>query len=248
MAQLEQRVGHPLVHRSTRRLALSERGLVFLERVRSILREVDAARIIAQSEEPQGTIRVSVPVPLGRLVGGPVIAAFRQRLPAVRLDIRLWNNRVDLIRDGFDLAIRGGPLPDSELLARRLAEVPMLLYVSAQLDKDLLSDLPFIAAPGDVALLRKKYSIRVEPVVLIDDRVAISDALEAGAGIGILPAFLGEPLCSSGHLRRWDAAPVANLPVHAVFLPSQRDDRRVHVLMDTILEHLRALLERGQTS
>jgi DNA-binding transcriptional LysR family regulator len=242
LAQLERRVGQSLVHRSTRHLALTEPGEAFLKRARNILAQADSARLALECAEPQGTLRVSIPVPLGRMFGGRVIADFRRRLPGVQLEIHLQNERVELLRDRFDLAIRGGALPDSELLARRLAMVPLLLYVSRAHAQHDLAEIPFIAAPGDVALIRRTLSVRLNPAVLIDDRIAINEALDCGAGAGVLPAFLGEPSCREGLLQRHHDQPLSSLPVHAVFLPAQRDDVRVLTLIRVITEGLQETL------
>ncbi len=125
LATLEEHVGQALFKRTTRRVALTEFGAAFSLRAREILVVVEVARLATHSRAPGGALRVSVPVPLGRMLAGPVIAEFRRRLPGVRLEIKLQNDRVDLVRDGFDLAIRGGPLPDSELLARKLSTASM---------------------------------------------------------------------------------------------------------------------------
>lgn len=236
LALLEQRVGQPLVRRTTRHVALTERGEVFAVHVRDILTAVRAAQMATQSTEPTGTIRVSVPVPFGRIVSGSVIAAFRRRLPQVRLEIALQNRRVDLVRDRFDLAIRGGALPDSELTARRLAMVPMWLYASVAHRDTPLDKLTVIAAPGDEALFRKLRPGLPVPSVTVDDRSAVAEALVHGAGAAALPGFIGEPACHRGELVRRDEEPLTTMPVHALYLPSQRGDPRLRVLIDEI-EH-----------
>ncbi len=118
----------------------------------------------------------------------------------------LQNQRVDLVRDKFDLAIRGGPLPDSDLLARHLGSPPMSLYASAAHRDTALDQLPIIAAPGDEAMLRARRPELAAPMAVVDDRSAVAEALVAGAGAGILPSFLGEPsrpasCCSSTRSR-----------------------------------------------
>lgn len=243
LAALEQRVGHLLVHRTTRQLALSERGEAFHARVRDVLVAVRAARIAGQSDEPGGTIRVSVPVPLGRIVAGPAIAAFRRDLPGVRLEIRLSNDRVDLLRDRFDVAIRGGPLPDSDLIARRLAEVPMWLYASTSYRDRGFESIPVIAAPGDERLLSSRYPQLPKPSVIVDDRTAVAGALRAGAGAGVLPAFLGEPARAEGELVRLGDDALAIMRIHAIYMPSQREDLRLRVLIDHLGSGLRATLD-----
>lgn len=233
LAQLEARVGHVLVRRSSRHASLTEEGRAFHIRAQAMLAAFDALEL-AMASEATGTLRVSVPVPLGRMLGGEVIAAFRRRMPGVRLEIALQNERVDLVRDRFDLAIRGGRLPSSELIARKLGVAPLYLYASARDAGTGLRELAWIASPGDAKLLRGRHPDRSTPDVLIDDRGALAEALVAGAGMGILPAFLGEPECERGLLTRVESEPLAKMPVHAVFLPAQRDDPRLRALIDEL--------------
>jgi len=241
LALLEARVGQPLVIRGARRSVLTERGRVFHRQLQPLLASARALRAAALDDQPGGTLRVSVPVPLGRLVGGAVIARFRRLLPGVRLEVLLQNERVDLLRDRVDLAIRGGPMPDSTLLARLLARVPLWLYGGA----GQAEPGPLIAAPGDEALLRGRRPELLPAAVVVDDRAAVGDALRAGAGVGILPAFLGEPARASGAIVRLGEAPLSTIPVRAVLLPAQRSDVRVRALIGLIEEELAALLGPG---
>ncbi|MFT5679641.1 MAG: DNA-binding transcriptional LysR family regulator [Myxococcota bacterium] len=241
LAQLEARVGRPLVIRGGRQVVLTQRGRAFHRQLQPLLAGVRSLRAAGREDAPEGTLRVSVPVPLGRLVGGSVIAAFRRLLPGVRLEVLLDNARVDLIRDRVDLAIRGGPMPDSSLVARQLARVPLWLYAPIrQADSTSL-----IAAPGDERLLQGHRPDLLPAAVVVDDRTAVRDALCAGAGIGILPAFLGEPSREAGLLTRLDGTPLSTVQVHAVFLPEQRRDARIRVLIELVDAELRSLLGAG---
>jgi DNA-binding transcriptional LysR family regulator len=235
LAQLEDRLGHPLVNRSPRHAALTEHGETFHRKVLEVLSTLKSVQS-AVGAEPGGTVRASVPVPLGRMLGGRVIAGFRRKLPGVRLEIALQNHRIDLVRDRFDVAIRGGPLPDSELIARKLGQAPLGLYASPQAPLGLyaspsyvnaaLDQIPLLASPGDEQLLRAKGRKFPSPVVVIDDRGALADALIDGAGAGIQ--------CESGKLIRLEKGALGQMPVHALFLPAQRDDPRVRTLIDEV--------------
>ncbi|MFT4974336.1 MAG: DNA-binding transcriptional LysR family regulator [Myxococcota bacterium] len=240
LGQLEERVGSPLLLRSHRQLVLTERGKAVHQLLPGLLSSLRALRAVALSDQPGGTLRVSVPVPFGRLVGGTVIARFQQRLPGVRLEVLLQNERADLLRERLDLAIRGGPMPDSSLIARRLAVLDLWLYVSARYRDTDLAQVPFIAAPGDEARFRRERPALVPASVLVDDRTAVRDALLAGAGAGVLPALLGEPHRAEGLLIRPDPAPVTSVPVHAVSLPEQQKDPRLRVLIEIIREEMQA--------
>jgi DNA-binding transcriptional LysR family regulator len=103
LQRLEASLGQTLIQRTTRQAALTDHGRAFHQVTGELLAMARRAREAGSGAE----LRVSVPVPLGRLVGGRLIAAFRVQLPAVRLELVLQNKRCDLVRDRFDLAIRG---------------------------------------------------------------------------------------------------------------------------------------------
>lgn len=243
LGQIEDRVGVALVKRSSRTVALTEQGKEFVVRARAILTAAHAAHRAVHAESPGGSLRVSVPVPMGRMLAGPVISRFRQRLPSVRLEIRLEDSRVDLVKEGFDLAIRGGSLTDSSLIGRRLTSASLWLYASARFHGDRLSDIPLVISPGDELLLRRaELGWLGEGQVVVDDRGAIADALVWGAGIGLLPSFVGQPRCEEGTLFRAHDTPVVSLPIHALYHPAQRDDRRLQILIEEIERQLNIML------
>jgi DNA-binding transcriptional LysR family regulator len=241
LALLEERMGRALVLRGPRQVTLTDRGRVVHEQLQPLLASFRALRGVATDDEPAGTLRVSVPVPFGRLVGGSVIARFRRQMPVVRLEVLLQNKHVDLLRDRVDLAIRGGVLPDSSLIARHLARVPMWLYAGADFAGVEAGRVPLIAAPGDEQLMARHRPDMLPAAVVVDDRTAVRDALRAGAGAGVLPAFLGEPARKLGELLRLDEQPLSSIPVHALFLAEQRKDPRLRVLIDLIEDELRTV-------
>ena len=242
LAQLEEHLGAAVVKRTTRSLSLTPRGEALVPRAKEMLALAEATRLELRSELPTGILRVSVPVPLGRMLAGQVIARFRQRLPSVALEIRLENQRVDLIAGGIDLAIRGGRLSDSELISRKLTTASLLRYCNTSYQDVPDGEIPLILAPGDTDLLRRAGLPHEPAAVVVDDRTAVADALVWGAGIGLLPTFLGEPSRAEGVLVRRDASPVAELPVHALYHASQREDLRLQVLIDELEKALRSVI------
>lgn len=133
LAALEARLGEKLLQRSTRSLALTEFGQGVLEHARALAAEVDNALALAQHrrQRPTGRLRVSMPGDLANQALAPAMAAFVQAYPEVQLEVDLSPRRVDLIAEGFDLAIRMGEMPeDSQLAARRLALFSSGLYAS----------------------------------------------------------------------------------------------------------------------
>jgi DNA-binding transcriptional LysR family regulator len=115
VARLERLLGARLLERSTRRLRLTDVGARYHEHARRVLQELDqaAATVASFRAEPQGWLRVSASVVLGQALLPPLVAEFAAQYPQVQLFVDLANRRVDLLEEGFDLAIRAGELPDS---------------------------------------------------------------------------------------------------------------------------------------
>ena len=133
LSGLEHRLGEKLLQRSTRRLTLTDFGQGVLEHARAVATEVDGALALAlhRQQRPRGRLRVSMPSDLARLVLSNAIARFVQDYPEVQLELDLSPRRVDLIAEGFDLALRIGALnTDSQLAARRLTQLGTSLYAS----------------------------------------------------------------------------------------------------------------------
>lgn len=130
IARLEARLKVRLFHRSTRTLALTADGKLFLERCRRILSEVEAAELeMSQaSEMPRGTLRISLPRYSGLFQ--PVISDFMRRYPAVELDLDFSDRLVDVIGEGFDAAVRASTLTDSGLMRRRMGTFRRVLAAS----------------------------------------------------------------------------------------------------------------------
>lgn len=133
LAGLEQRLGERLLLRTTRRQTLTEFGLQLLEHARQVVAEVDAVAALSAHRQaaPGGRLRVSMPSDFANLLLADTLAAFVALYPAITLELDLSARRVDLLGEGFDLAVRVGDLPDDALLvARRLVVFPVGLYAA----------------------------------------------------------------------------------------------------------------------
>jgi DNA-binding transcriptional LysR family regulator len=133
IALLEASLGERLLQRTTRRLVVTEFGESLLEHARKVVEEVEAAGALAQHRqaEPSGRLRISMPGDFANLYLTDLIASFAARYPAVSLELDLSPRRVDLVAEGFDIAIRMGDLPeDSSLHARRVSLERFGLYAS----------------------------------------------------------------------------------------------------------------------
>ncbi len=132
VAELEQRLGVRLLHRTTRKLSLTEEGRLFYGRCKTLLADVEVAEeeITAQSIAVKGLIKLNVPVSFGLLELAPLWPDFMARYPEVELDITLADRMVDLVEEGFDLAVRIARLPNSSLVSRKLASTRLVLCAS----------------------------------------------------------------------------------------------------------------------
>ena len=132
LAQIEARLGVRLFNRSTRRLSLTAEGEVYLESARRILGEIDDLDelIASRQASPRGLLKVNAPLGFGRSYIAPAIAEFAQKYPEVSLQLQLTDSPADFVRDAFDVAVRFGDLPDTSLIARKIAPNRRLVCAS----------------------------------------------------------------------------------------------------------------------
>jgi DNA-binding transcriptional LysR family regulator len=249
VSRLEKRLGVRLLQRSTRSLAVTEVGRDLYERATGILSAIEetAAAIEGTLREPQGVLRLTCAVDLGVLLVNGWIASFLRRYPQVRVDAELSNRNVDLIHEGFDLAIRVGQLADSGLSARRLGEVRCLLYASPKYlrrrapprhPRDLAAHqlLMFsVSRPPTWHLVKGKdrFQVTAPARYASDNHIVIRDAAVEGLGIALLPRFM-----AAGHVRERRLMEVLpgwsgpSLPIHAVFASSRYLAPKVRAFVD----------------
>ncbi|MCA0930383.1 LysR family transcriptional regulator [Ruegeria profundi] len=204
--QLEKRLNVPLLVRSTRRMTLTEAGRRYVEEARGLFARLSAleADIADDALTLRGTIRLTSSAALGRRQVVPLVIEFMERHPEVEIELLLTDKIVDLIGDGFDLAIRSGILPDSSLVSRRLMNNPRLPCATPDYlerhgipekpddltnhrclrlgQERLLSDWGFTQPQGGLARLGAGFSC--------NNLEALHSACRAGLGIAWLPSFL----------------------------------------------------------
>jgi DNA-binding transcriptional LysR family regulator len=158
---LEASVGSALLKRSTRALSLTDAGRRFFERVQPIVREAEAAQseIRTANREPSGMLRVTALVSFGETSIAPGLMQFLEQHPRIRADLHFSDDRVNIIAEGFDLAIRTGELVDSDLISRRLADMARVIVAA-------LSDL----ADGTLARVLPRYDLPKTPVTALYPR------------------------------------------------------------------------------
>ena len=149
IAFLEQRVGAELLHRTTRSIKLSEEGERYAAICRRVLMELEEADVIAAGPRaaPRGLLTITAPVVSGEIVLRPILDAFLDAYPTVSAKLLLFDRAVNLVEEGFDIALRIGPLADSAMMALRVGEVRRVVVAAPR----YLKQHPRIQEPGDLA-------------------------------------------------------------------------------------------------
>lgn len=130
--KLESGLGVRLIHRTTRKVSLTEEGIAFFPHAEDVIASVEAAQasVGAGKSTPSGTLRISTPASFGRMHVLPALADFMERYPEIKIDLKLSDTIVDLVEGGFDIAIRISQLKDSSLIAKKLADDKRILCAS----------------------------------------------------------------------------------------------------------------------
>lgn len=251
---LEDRLGSRLLNRTTRRQHLSEVGRLYYERCKSLLSDLAAAEASADElrAAPRGTLRVTTVVSFGTRVLAPAIGEFLRRYPEVQMDLSLNDRVVDLVEEGFDAAIRTGPLADSGLVARPLAPYRMLIcaspgYLAARgtprKPQDLAAHecLNFSLWPmrSRWRLLDRsgEHNVAVNGRLRINNGEALRFAALAGAGIVLQPEMLLADDVRAGRLLpllpRFE---VPSRPLHLVYPHDRRPTPKLQRFVEFVLE------------
>ena len=255
LVRLEEAVGAALVERSTRHLRLTDAGLLLQRHARRILDDVGEAEnaIGGLVGVPLGDLRISAPFTFatGPLAG--VLPGFLAAYPQVRVLLSIDNRIVDVMTEDYDIAIRIGPLPDSSLIARRLARLALWPCASP----DYLARSAPIRSPADLSnhLLMAhghpretwRFSdaeggvveVRLTASAVIPEPDVVRSLLVSGSGIGMLPDFHAREMIGAGKLvRLLPGHDAGGVDVHALY-PSHRSlSAKVRVFIDTLKSHM----------
>ncbi|WLE59539.1 LysR family transcriptional regulator [Burkholderia plantarii] len=219
VARLEKDLGARLFHRTTRSVTLTEEGRLLYDKASLLLEQIEALDLgaLRNDDEPAGILRLGTPIGYGERVVLPVLTKLRERHPALDIDLRLSDERVNLVDEGLDAVIRFGELDDSTLIARRIDEQPLVLCASPR----YLARHSHIGAVRDLAkhaliAFRMPTTGRERPFEFVengstvvftpDARISIShgealvEAAVLGAGLAQVPAFFARPRFNEGSL------------------------------------------------
>jgi len=251
LARLENELGAQLLTRTTRGAALTEAGATFREHAARVVAELDSARAsIAPEGELRGLLRIAAPLSFGASHLAPLIAEFARRHPSLHITTAYGDRFVDLIADGFDVAVRMGWLPDSTLVARRIGPVTGRLvatpaYIQAHGAPKSLDDIA-----NHAALMQGTETWRVrdgDKIVALhpqgrfkaDAGQALVAAALAGLGIAMLPDFfINEHVASGALVVLLPQYPMPEAGLFVVRPPGEHPSRKVRVFTDFLAEHL----------
>lgn len=256
IAALEDRLGVKLIHRTTRRISLTEAGRNYLDAVERILSEIEAADASAAQEtsEVRGTLRLNAPVSFGIREVAPLLAEFGRDHPKLTVDLGLNDRQVDLVEEGWDLAIRIGRLADSTMIARRIAPCRMAVcaspkYLDASGTPQTIADLQEHNCLGYTLSASAGAShwsfgrdgrekVSVGGSLKANNGDALVQAAVAGLGIIYQPTFLVHREIRSGLLvpLRLNHRPIALPGVYAIYPPDRRPPPKIPALIDFLAE------------
>ena len=261
IARLEAQLGTALFHRTSRRLTLTDSGTALAERAGRILAEAQAAEeaAIDSAKAPSGLVRIAAPITFGIRFVADAIADLLTEHPGIQIDLRLSDARVDIVADGFDIALRIADLPDSSLRARRLAPVqsrvvaaPAYLaqHGTPRHPADLAHHACFLYANAIGAWQFRKAdgeeaAVRPAGPLITDNGDAMMPALLAGLGIARLPDFIIDRELADGRLVEIlaDWSPM-NVALHLLTPPSTLRPARVELVIDFLSQRFRNLCTR----
>lgn len=252
VARLERRLGVRLLQRSTRTLGLTSEGATYYERVAPLLRAIeDAEDVVQQANRANGLLRVSASLDLGRILIARWVREFIDCYPEVKLELNLSDRNVDLVREGYDLAIRMRDQPDTQLITRKLADLQIVIAATP----DYVARRGMPRVPEDLmghACLRYLASGRPFPITFADgtsfvpngpfdadDGGAIREAVLTGAGIGHLLRFtVAEQLAAGRLIQLLPDCGLPTMPVYIVHAYGRQLPVRARLFIDFVVEKM----------
>jgi len=261
ITRLETRLNTQLMRRTTRRLSLTDAGRAYLEQTRAAFALIDDAERAVQGRDAaqlSGHVRLSVPTTFGHYRLPAILSRFARAFPAVRVDVSITNRNVDLVAEGYDLAVRLGALPDSGLAARKLMEAPLCLvaapdYIARAGRPAAIEDLrdhqclPFVMpSTGRCA----PWLFRLDgadadwtppgQIQVYDDVLGVVSLAESGAGICQTYDFIVRDRIRQGRLVEvLEGARGRTRPFSLIYVPHRRLSVATRALIDAMLSDMR---------
>ena len=255
LRELEEHLGVELFHRTTRKLTLTESGRMYYHQAVRILDDVREAELATSQAHGQlrGSLKVALPMSFGLLHLGPAINEFIQQHPQIEFELDFNDRAVDLIQEGFDLAIRIARLPDSSLIARRLATMEAVLCASpAYLEQHGTPTRPedLVRHQCLVYSLIRNYEVwhfhdadgklhtaKIHSYIKATNGEYLRDAAVSGLGISLVPSFIAYRDIERGALvALLNGFRPPQLEIHALYPPTRHLSHRVRAFVDFLVQ------------
>ncbi len=253
MNKLEDSLGVKLIHRTTRKVSLTEEGQVFLPHAEEALSAINTARasVGVGSMTPQGTLRIAASASFGRMHIIPILGKFKQIYPDLKIDLRLSDGIIDMVEGGFDVAIRNASLNDSSLVARKLTDDKRVIcaspeYISNHGEPMTRNDLMNHQCINLIGIdswqfetTQGQQNIKAPGSFRIDNGEAIRDLCVEGEGITISSTWCAYKQLQNGQLIEIlkDYPLVSNTAIWAVYPTSRLLALKVRVMIDFLVKH-----------
>jgi DNA-binding transcriptional LysR family regulator len=231
VAELEGSLGLRLFERGGHTLKLTEEGRALYERTGVLLAELDetAAAIASRGDSPRGTLRISVPLLFSQTAMGKLAAGFVRRFPEVRLEVTAEDRAIDMVEEGYDLAIRVNPDRDEALIGRIFVRDRLVVVASPDLVGPADNSVVPVVVRGtadqptvwQLTGPRAKSSFAINPVLYVSSVFMVWDAVRAGVGAGCLPASLVSDDLATGRLVHWGDVDGPSIALWTLY-PSRR--------------------------
>ena len=255
LSELEARLGVELFHRTTRKLSLTDSGHELYQRCRQIMDDLSETESSVRDshQEIRGQIRIAAPLSFGLMHLAPAIIDFKKQHPAITFDIDFNDREVDLIQEGFDLAVRIANLKDSSLMARKLAELSTVVcaspeYLNQYGEPKIPEDLKqhrcitysYLNRPDQWQFSDKDggmINVSVNQIIKVNNGEFMRDAATAGLGIIRQPTFIAFQDIAAGKLvplLRDYQSPTIN--AYAIYPPTRHLSQRVRQFIDFLVE------------
>jgi len=264
ITQLEDQLGARLFHRTTRKLSLTEAGERFYEYAAQANRSAQQAEdaVHELKGEPRGVLKIQLPMTLGQIHITPLIPLFLQRYPHLEIDLVMDDRHINLVEQGYDLAVRAGDMPDSNLIARPLAPLhsvvcaaPVFLQAFEQQYQQALDQPPLLAKANCITYSyssnadiwqfdsseanKHSHKIKVSGNYRVNNSAALKQALIAGMGIGRLPTFIVGDAIKRGELvALFQDYKMPSKSLYAVYPERQYLPTKVRAFLDFLIEKL----------
>ncbi|WP_413283110.1 LysR family transcriptional regulator [Vibrio sp. MA40-2] len=246
--KLEGSLGVKLINRSTRSLSLTEAGKAYYDSCRVITEQANLAQQKMDNfkNEPQGLLKITCPVNVGLQLIVPALNEFKERFPKIDLDVMLSDDVINIIQEGIDLAIRGAPLPDSQLQATKLSTLPTCLVASpayferygrpktpVELDGHKWVIYKQTSSTLELSKGTRSYRVKLEGGISTNNAAARTAFVEGGHGLGKIPLYDVAPKIKQGRLEViLEDYQLAPINVFGVFPPGASKSKKLRVLLD----------------